>query len=413
MTEPIALAEYADWHGALEAEDVHYILAELASQITVQRAIQGDGYLINPNQFVGVLTLPSGRRLESRPKVPIRNLFHMLAVALGLPPPFRQELAGYAKLDELLEFVVAYFAGLLEERIAHGLYRAYVEHEDNLATVRGRIAVAEDVRRNYATRHRTYCRYTEFTWDIPENQILRQVVHLLGNWGVRSELQLRLARLDATLAEVTPTHLPASAIDHFHYHRLNEDYRPLHQFCRLFLEGASVSEDAGPLDFQTFLVDMNKLFEAFVTQLLHERAYGRLSLRTQKPVRLGRDGKVPMQPDIVLRLGDTSVLVADCKYKRLAPGEFKNHDVYQLLAYCTATQVPQGVLVYPRHTLEIADTVQIANTRIHVHQLTIDLGQEGEAFSAECGRFADLLFALATAEPNVPSQVGMQAAAIR
>src|SRR3712207_8376452 len=49
--------------------------------------------------------------------------------------------------------------------------------------------------------------------------------------------------------------------------------------CRLFLEGSSISEESGSLDFQTFLVDMNGLFERFVTQVLRERAQDRKSTR--------------------------------------------------------------------------------------------------------------------------------------
>ena len=33
----------------------------------------------------------------------------------------------------------------------------------------------------------------------------------------------------------------------------------IHQLCRLFLEGASLTEELGVFDFRAFLVDMNKL----------------------------------------------------------------------------------------------------------------------------------------------------------
>jgi 5-methylcytosine-specific restriction endonuclease McrBC regulatory subunit McrC len=82
--------------------------------------------------------------------------------------------------------------------------------------------------------------------------------------------------------------LPASIISRFQYNRLNEDYWQLHQFCRLLLEGASLSEESGPFDFQTFLVDMNKLFERFVTQILLERALGNMVVDDQVPVYLDR-----------------------------------------------------------------------------------------------------------------------------
>jgi len=395
VTEVVHLTEYQDWIGKLSEEDAEYILLHLSPKVAIRRRVQDDQYVLNPNQYVGIVTLPSGRRLESYTKVPVRNLFYMLAVAFNLPSPFRDELAKYAQLDEILEFVVSFFADLVERRLDQGLYRSYVEQEDNLTMVRGRILFAEDVRRNYVLRHRTYSRYTEFSWDIPENQIIRQVTYLLGGWELRWNLRRRLHRLDGALAEIKPVNLPASIISRFQYNRLNEDYRQLHQFCRLFLEGASLWEESGPFDFQTFLIDMNKLFERFVAQILLERALDDMVIDDQVPVYLGYKQKVLMRPDIVVREGETVVVVADCKYKRLEPDEFKNHDIYQMLAYCTATRVQRGLLIYPLHAAVIQDEVKIRNTQTAVRRVVIDLSKEEiSELNQECDAFADGVFCL-------------------
>ena len=268
--ETIRLSEYSPSSVDLSPDDAGYIDRSLKKRIDIWKDVGEEMHRLNPNQWVGVVVLPSGRRLESYPKVPVRNLFYMLAVAYKIDP-FLQEQASMDRLDAMLEFVGRYFADLVEQRLERGLYRSYIEVEDNLATVRGRIAFAEDIRRNYVMRHRTYCRYSDFTWDIPENQVIRQVAHLLSGWGFRRDLRLRLARIDAMMAEVTRTNLPGRAVASFRYNRQNDDYKPLHQLCRLFLDGASLSEDEGVFDFRTFLVDMNKLFEEFITQVLLER----------------------------------------------------------------------------------------------------------------------------------------------
>jgi 5-methylcytosine-specific restriction enzyme subunit McrC len=296
-------------------------------------------------------------------------------------------------LDEILEFVVSFFANLVERRIDQGLYRSYVERDDDLTTVRGRIAFAEDLRRNHVTRHRTYCRYDEFSWDVPENQVIRQVLHLLGGWGFGKELRLRLRGLDAALSEVTPTVLPLGSLDRFQYNRFNEDYRQMHRFCRLFLEGASLSEENGTFDFRTFLVDMDKLFERFVTQVLRERAGARVGVDDQVATQLGYEQKVPIRPDIVVSNGGRVGLVADCKYKRLEPGEFKNHDVYQMHAYCTAMGAQRGLLIYPVHATVVKDSVTIRNTDTTIRQATIDLGKEEIGkLDEECETLARTVF---------------------
>lgn len=403
MTTSIELREWADWEGDLAEEDVAFIDSELSRKISIRRDALKDLYVINPGQYVGVVTLPSRRRLESYPKVPVRNLFFMLAVAFDFPSPFREQVTRFDRLDQILEFVASYFADLVNQRIDRGLYRSYEETEENLSAVRGRINFTEDVRHNYVLRHRTFCRFAEFTWDIPENQIIRQVAHMLTGWSFRRGVRNRLARIDAALADVTTTLLPASAMDRFRYHRLNDDYRQLHQLCRLFLEGASVSEDFGAFNYRTFLLDMNRLFETFVTQVLRDRARSGISLRAQMPTHLGQDKKVLMRPDITLWRAGSVALVADCKYKRIESEEYKNYDMYQLLAYCTAARVARGLLIYPRHVSDVSDVVRVRNSDIVIRQTSIDLGKADRELVSECDRFANEVFARATDPSRTPA----------
>lgn len=392
MSANITLREYEGQSVALTPEDVTFITKQMKGRLTIRRPLRGTDYVLNPNQYVGVVALPSGQRLESYPKVPVHSLFYMLAVAFDLPSPFLQEWSEFDELDEMLEFLVAYYADLLECRITQGLYRTYAEREDNLSAVRGRIAVSEDVRHNFVLRHRTYCRYSEFTWDVPENQILRQVAHLVAGWVRKPELRSQLRRIDRFMGEVTSTNLPASVLNRFTYHRLNEDYEPMHRLCRLFLEGAALSESEGPISFRTFLLDMNRLFEAFVTQVLRDRAPLGISVAAQESVHLDQQHKVHMRPDLVIRDRGIPRLVADCKYKRLEPDKFRHHDVYQMLAYCTAINVNQGMLLYPLHEVGVRDEISIRHAPVVLRQTTLDLSGDPGALRLACDRFAQEVF---------------------
>jgi 5-methylcytosine-specific restriction enzyme subunit McrC len=104
-----------------------------------------------------------------------------------------------------------------------------------------------------------------------------------------------------------------------------------------------------------------------------------------------------MKPDVLIRRAGVIALAADCKYKRLESDEFKNHDVYQLLAYCTATNTHRGLLVYPLHLRNTSDEVSIKNTDTSIHQISIDIGRELNDLFRECDFFADKVFACAEA----------------
>jgi 5-methylcytosine-specific restriction enzyme subunit McrC len=397
MSELIKIEEYEEWQGSLADADWDFLSAELSRQLTLRREIR-DGKtvcVLNPNQYVGLIMLPSGTRLQITPKVPVSNLFYMISMAFDLAWPFREELARLEVVEDVLAAIAQIFAELVEHRIEAGLYRSYVEQEENLSCIRGRISFAEDFRHNLLARHRIYCRYAEFTWDIEENQIIRQVAHLLSGWGFYPQLRLRLRRLDTALAEVQPTALPSSAIGRFRYSRFNDDYRQIHQLCRLFLEGSSLSEQLGVWDSRTFLMDMNKLFEAFVTQILQESALSQIRIIAQSRLALGEDEKVKMRPDLIIESDGEPILVADCKYKQTEPEIYKNHDFYQILAYCTASGVRRGLLIYPLHSGPLQDFVKVRNVDILIEQTTINLGLPFSEFRDECKRFADAVLTLA------------------
>lgn len=377
MTERIVIAEYENLRIDLSDDDLALFSGSLRDAFSIQRAWSGDGYVINPGATVGVVRLPSGPQIEIRPKVPLGNLLWMLAVAERWHDIERRLLDDQVMLrtfDDILEIIAGVFADMVERRLDLGLYRNYIEVEDNLPTIRGRILFGQDIALNAMQRHRTFCQYTTWSWDIPENQVIRQVVRQLAGWGFRPRLTARFLALDRQMDEITPSRMHAADIDRFTYNRQSVDYREIHRYCRFFLEHASLSEHAGDVGFDGFLINMNTLFEAFVTESL--RTYFPPPYRIAGQVRetLDTDGCVAIRPDLVLSRFRIPVLIGDCKYKQLGATDHKHSDLYQVLAYCTSLDVPSGVLIYPCHNVDRADRIAIRNSPIHIREISIDLG---------------------------------------
>ena len=111
-----------------------------------------------------------------------------------------------------------------------------------------------------------------------------------------------------------------------------------------------------------------------------------------------------MRPDIVIFRDGSVSIVADCKYKKIDLDEYKHHDVYQLLAYCTATGVSKGLLIYPRHVAAVDDEVRIRNTDVSLRQVMLDLSLSGPELTMECDRFAGDVFGWA---PGVSDPAGV------
>jgi 5-methylcytosine-specific restriction enzyme subunit McrC len=307
------------------------------------------------------------------------------------------------EFDQILEIIADAFADMVERRLDMGLYRNYVEEEDNLSTVRGRILIAPDVHHNAVLRHRTYCRYTTYSWDLPENQVIRQVARQLSGWGFSPKLTGRFIALDHQMDEVSPSRFAASDIDRFVYNRQSEDYAPIHRYCRFFLNGASLNEEAGEESFDGFLWNMIALFESFITTNLRSRLEPRFRLKDQARSHLDGGNRVVIMPDLVLADGDRDILIGDTKYKKLGSDDHKHADLYQMLAYCTALDVRSGVLIYPRHNIVREDTLSIRHSPILLRETSVDLRGTIPDIERGIDSLADRLRAWGEGEPiNVP-----------
>ncbi|MGE3799152.1 MAG: hypothetical protein AB7G88_15080, partial [Thermomicrobiales bacterium] len=106
---------------------------------------------------------------------------------------------------------------------------------------------------------------------------------------------------------------------------------------------------------------------------------------------LDYDRRVSIQPDIVLTSEHQPILVADCKYKRLDDGQFRHHDLYQMVSYCTALDLARGALIYPRHESTLTGEVGIRHSGIRIRFFDVDLGVPHGELAGVMDRLADEL----------------------
>ena len=123
-------------------------------------------------------------------------------------------------------------------------------------------------------------------------------------------------------------------------------------------------------------MDMNEVFQEFVTRALRDELG--LSERTfrsdeeKSGVFLDERGRVALKPDLSWWDGRTCRFVGDAKYKRVQDKRVPNADLYQLLAYATALDLPGGLLVYAGGEAEdVVHQVRHAGKRLEVAALDL------------------------------------------
>jgi 5-methylcytosine-specific restriction enzyme subunit McrC len=308
-----------------------------------------DRYDITPGSWIGAIHL-GDLGIVIRPKIPIHRVLFMLSYTLD-PKHWQQTGFDFAEEQWLVEAVIPGFVAQLHRALDRGLLRGYRTEEAALATVRGRLRIDDQLRTRFGMLPPVEVRYDEFTEDTEENRLLKAALARLRRFRVRSEPARRLLRaFDQRLYEVESVEYDGRSLPQFIYTRLNEHYRPAIELAKLILRGAAFELHHGTVQASAFLVDMNQIFEDFIVVGLRETL--RLSERvfpqgaTGRHLALDRAKAVELNPDISWWDGGRCTFVGDAKYKRVNLAGINHPDLYQVLAYALAADLPGGLLIY-------------------------------------------------------------------
>lgn len=392
----VVLHEYQSDVVALSDGAVRDLATLAASRIVIGMGPEPGTWKLTATQHVGTVVTADVEILV-RPKVPLENLFLLLDVEL--PPVAWGDLPfGYHHADHLLAAFAELFTRKVEHTLATGVLRSYRQHQERETVLRGRIDVPR-LMRLAGLPTPIPCRYDELTADIDENRYLKAAVRrLLRVPGVQPSTRTRLRRVLVQLEGVTDTSLRPEDLDGFTPTRLSRYYDGALRLARLVLANLGFVDRAGDNDASSFMLDMNDLFQRWVTDRLRRHLRGRLTVDAEPPMHLGEHRLVPMAPDLAFRQGGSIVYVGDVKYKLTDTGLGRASDYYQLLAYTTVTGLPAGVLIYCQHTSTTPQrslTVQRSGHQLRTYPL--DLQGDQAAVESSIAALADWI--AAAAEP--------------
>jgi 5-methylcytosine-specific restriction enzyme subunit McrC len=322
----------------------------LRGVVTIAPSAGPEGcYDVTPSSWVGAITLRD-LAVEIRPKLPMDRLLFLISYALD--PARWQDIAfAFAEHQSLVEAIIPGYVFQVRRAFARGLLQGYRTEEAALPTVRGRLRFDDQIRERFGIFPPAEVRYDEFTEDIEENRLIKAADARLQRLRIRSDLaQRQLRALDAALEAVQLVPYDSRQLPDLTYTRLNQHYQRAVELAKLILRSTSFELRHGRVWASAFLVDMNKVFEDFVVVALREAL--RLSETTfpqgakGRRLRLDEARAVVLEPDVSWWDGTTCNFVGDVKYKRIELTGTPNPDLYQLLAYTVATDLPGGLLIY-------------------------------------------------------------------
>ncbi len=396
----ICLSEYESISTSdLTREQAEALREGFGEYITVRPAWEPGRYELTAKQYVGIIVLENVR-INIKPKVPVDNLFYMLTYAYDLPEFWREE-AGLEASEDLFEFIVAIFVSRVGDLVRRGLYRNYITYDEEHTFLRGRLLMAEHLRRNAVQPQRFSQRIHEYTADILENQILRFTLDWLSRLNYRrfEQLRQRLRRTLSAFGEVSFIPIRPEMCDQVSYTRLNDAYRWPISLARLLLQHLSLEGRLGEVPFAAFLFDMNKVFERFVARYLEDyfaTHRPECQVKSQCSIKLDDERKESGIPDIILQKNGQRCLVLDTKYKGFN-GAPEEADRNQMFMYCHALGLSHGILIYPNDQ-PISYRRQFQHVTLSARALS--LAGSLDEFEQSCKDFAEELAQVIEQQPG-------------
>lgn len=367
----IELQEYGSQEVALEPKVAALLARRHREHLRIETADTPGRQLITARQFVGTIRVEDVSILI-RPKVRLENLLGLMDVEIP-SETWSDEMVALERDPDLLSAMARLLCLAVEHLTRRGIRRSYVSRAEPLLSPRGRIDVAQLARRP-ALDFPVPCVFDDHTADMRLNQIVKAglvAARRLG--GIEPQWHRRLHRQVIEFEDVGAVGHGISWVPRWSPEPMVRHYETAVRLSHLILSGSSVRDRFGNTDSNSFLLNMNDLFEKWVTRRLAEAPTGHQVI-PQKTTYLGEGRRIAMAPDVVFLRDGRVTAIADCKYKLVHDAVGRSSDYYQALAYATAAGLDESWLIYASFPGEAAHRdVSIVNSPVTVRTVGIDL----------------------------------------
>ena len=306
--------------------------------------IENKGIRIKSNSFIGTASF-SGFDLKIIPKIYSKEetqVWKNISTCINFIQGFTSaKILEYQKIsftDDnqfLQDFIIWSLVFECELLLERGLLKSYVEHEENLPYLRGKLILKNQFQNDIQKKVSFFCEYDELEHDNIENRIIFYSLLVCERIAISPNLKdhiFTLIQKFSSMVQKIPIFISDIERVMRNYNRQNSHYKDAHSICKLIIEHVGISDfyhTKVPFSIP-FFVDMNDVFEDFVTKLFQKYSGSDnvTPQATQKAWNVDEKSSRVMKPDIILRK-NSSLTIVDVKYKP----ELHTSDLYQIGFY--------------------------------------------------------------------------------
>lgn len=290
-----------------------------------------------------------------------RNLLSILSYC-SVIPLHKSAQSQYDHQKDFFEFIISIFLDDLEKALIAQLHHEYIPHDDGIPYLRGRVNLVKEMVKSPTKKHLFFCVFDEFTADNLFNRIIKASLKRIRELSKYENNRKRADTLCMMMDEVSDSIITHQSFSQVKITRLNENYKGIIQFCKLILLGETLCSELGMENFYALIFDMNLVFERYITRLLRNTFPEEYQFHYQEQLFLasdvnakneGRRNRRELYPDILVKdnkeRNQQNIAVIDTKYKLSLARDrsISNSDIYQMIAYCIASDSNKAILIYP------------------------------------------------------------------
>lgn len=326
--------------------------------------------------------------------IPIQNIYYLLCYAWNKLEEIDAVDVQAISTTELVDLFAKILINGTTKLLKQGLDRYYVEYENIVNGVKGKINLSASIKSNYLALSKTICSYDEFDYDILHNQILRKTISKLSKVkSLDNDLRFELRRLFIKFPRISDISIHKSDFNRIRLHRNNYYYDFILRVCQIVNDSVLIDESSGSYKFADFLREegaMGRLYEAFIRNFYKkEQSEYEVKIEHIKwNFTAANEDDMKMVPVMITDISLSSPsrkIIIDAKYTPQAfqakfgqQKKITSAHLYQLLSYLlnqeTDSEITKhcdGILLYPTVQDDFYYTYKFNNHNIGVRSINL------------------------------------------
>lgn len=344
--------------------------------------------------YVGIINIEN-ITIEILPKISLSNdkkidkkiLLTMLSKCTDLELNVGEKIHSRTQNYNLLELLANKYVDSLLKELNKGLYYEYINKEENLNVIRGKLLLNKHVKYNYANKVKAYNAFSEYSSDNTLNQIFKLASIRILNKVYNNQIVSKTKKALFDLSNVSVININREILERLKLNRHNNRFSSCFELARFILLNVSNEPSIGSGTGFTMLFEINTLYEKYIGVLMKEvwKGQGKKVLLQDNSKYLLLNTKTKhknfnLKPDIVLAEKNKCQIIIDTKWKAVeykSRSSFKVEDIYQMYAYISSyKEANKAVLLYPCLIKEkeypIWDLLNYEGKQIEVRTVRLD-----------------------------------------